>query len=325
MPTHYVIETGSAGHYIIWLFNFSLIMSTSPRRNDLLQARAKSVGDALRAMESAGPDSVAALQLAAWRLRELLPVLRLEAGSAAKVSQRLRKMARRLTKVHLVDAHLRILESLTDIDRTSRQAATRVKNDLRRRKTKASFATVHKKVAADVRRVEKVLTSIAERLQAEGDTSATIREMRWAVKARAARRSTAMKTAMERAGSIYVPGRLHAVRRVVRKLRFGVELLGELAGGVSAADLQGVERAQAGLDEIDDAEALIKRVRRMQAELPPSEARSWQELDALVVAIENRCRRLHGRYMRERGQVLALGSRLGTRGTASGPARRKVS
>ena len=58
---------------------------------------------------------------------------------------------------------------------------------------------------------------------------------------------------------------------------------------------------------------LIDRAREAQASLTPPDINAWRELDALVVALEEDCRRLHGRYMHDREALLALCTRLSGR------------
>src|SRR5262249_8915827 len=56
----------------------------------------------------------------------------------------------------------------------------------------------------------------------------------WALEARLARRAGQLRLAVERAGVLYLPERLHDVRIAVKKLRYAVELW----AAVGAADLK---------------------------------------------------------------------------------------
>ena len=47
---------------------------------------------------------------------------------------------------------------------------------------------------------------------------------------RVARRAASLKAAIDEAGAVYLPERLHAVRIAVKKLRYAVELEHEIAG-----------------------------------------------------------------------------------------------
>jgi hypothetical protein len=55
-----------------------------------------------------------------------------------------------------------------------------------------------------------------------------------------------------------------------------------------------------------DLQMMMDRARRVQAALPPSDTAAWDEIDALIDGIEDDCRRLHARYMRERPALLAI-------------------
>jgi hypothetical protein len=47
----------------------------------------------------------------------------------------------------------------------------------------------------------------------------------------------------------------------------------------------------------------------------------WRELDALVTSVENNCRTLHARYVRDRTALIVLCDRLVTRQDRAEPAR----
>jgi hypothetical protein len=57
----------------------------------------------------------------------------------------------------------------------------------------------------------------------------------------------------------------------------------------------------------------MDRVRQVQASLAPPNIAAWRELDAVTTALENSCRRLHARYMRDRGALEALSEHLAAR------------
>jgi hypothetical protein len=54
-------------------------------------------------------------------------------------------------------------------------------------------------------------------------------------------------------------------------------------------------------------------VRQVQASLAPPNIAAWRELDAVTTLLENSCRRLHARYMRDRAPLEVLGDRLAAR------------
>jgi CHAD domain-containing protein len=123
---------------------------------------------------------------------------------------------------------------------------------------------------------------------------------RWAVDARIAKRAERLRRAMQEAGAVYLADRLHVVRIALKKLRYAVELRDDFAGVRTTPDLSTLKRAQEVLGRMHDLQMLMDRVRRVQVSSPTTDATASDELDHLLRTVEDDCRRLHGRYMRER-------------------------
>jgi CHAD domain-containing protein len=300
-------------------------MPTSTGRNVLLRPRLARMAPLLRRLEQGDPLSIPLVRVALWRLREVLPVLQLGQDVARKLGRRLRQVTRWLGKVRELDAQLVVIDDLAVCDRRVRPAAVRVKHEIRRRRVRLGADALQNKAAADFRRTLRKLASILEHLHLAGDTSAGTRAIGWAVKARMARRAATLKQALGAAGGVYGPGRLREVRLAARKLRFGAELLADIVGGSGVNDLRPVEQMQEALDRLRYTERLIRRVRRLQGALAPPDLKAWQELDAVIANLEDQCRRLHARYVRERPALVALCDRLGARASAPGAPKRKAS
>jgi CHAD domain-containing protein len=120
------------------------------------------------------------------------------------------------------------------------------------------------------------------------------------------------------AGAVYLPGRLHAVRIALKKLRYAVELATEIAGQPTNSVLRSLKRGQNVLGRLHDMQVLIDRVRQVQASLTPPTIAVWRALDTLVTALDNDCRRLHARYMHMRPALEAIAAHLGTPAPVSG-------
>ena len=123
---------------------------------------------------------------------------------------------------------------------------------------------------------------------------------------RAALRAAALSSAIGRAGGLYLPDRLHAVRIAAKKLRYALEVERELRRSRAAARINALKALQDRLGRIHDFEILIDRVRTVQAELAAADRTTSVELDTLVRELESQCREGHAAYMGERAGILEI-------------------
>ena len=91
-----------------------------------------------------------------------------------------------------------------------------------------------------------------------------------------------------------------------------------------AADVRTLVRSHTLLAELDDLQTLIDCIRQVQSTLATPDLKAWRDLDALVISLENRCRGLHARYVRERTALEALCDRLVAHAPAAASPKRKV-
>ena len=124
--------------------------------------------------------------------------------------------------------------------------------------------------------------------------------------ARAARRAVRLQSAIESAGSIYLPDRLHAVRIAVKKLRYALELGHRPGRSRASTHLRTLKGAQDLLGRMHDLEVLIARVRAVQGAPAAPTLSLSADLDRLVRHLETECRQLHGQYMSMRKALLTI-------------------
>ena len=299
-------------------------MPVSPRRYDLLGSRLRAFTRALPRIKSGDARAVGRAWTASRRLRELLPVLQLDGPTAEKLTVRIRRVTRRLRDVRQSDVLLALLDELDATDRRGRLARGRVRDDVQRLSERARAELFRRKIGNDVRRLSEKLASVLKALSVEKDDPARTRGLDWAAKARAARRATDLKDAMNSAGAVYLPARLDAVRASLSKLRYGAELASEAGGSVAAGDVRMLARVQTLLGRLDESQKLIDRARHVQGSLATPDLKAWRDLDSLIVSLENRCRGLHARYVRERSALVALCDRLVARSPVDRSVKRKV-
>jgi CHAD domain-containing protein len=255
--------------------------------------------------------------VASRRLRELLPILELDSDTIRKMNRRLRKLARRLGGVREIDVLTQLLEELQGARLAPLRALRRVGDEVREARDEAMSRFSHKSIAEAFHRAHRKLEHIAEKLEEIDDRGSRGRSWRWAIDARVSRRAAALKTAINDAGSMYMPERLHTVRLALKKLRYGVELSCDAGGVAEAADIRLLKRGQDFLGLLRDRQVLIDRVRQVQASLDPPDMTAWRELDALVLSLEHSCRGIHARYLQNQNRLLVLCDRFGGRGNAS--------
>ena len=134
----------------------------------------------------------------------------------------------------------------------------------------------------------------------------------WAVETRLARRAARLQQSIDGAGALYAAGPLHEVRIAIKKLRYAAELLDEIGRRRLTAVIVTLKGAQDMLGRLHDLEVLLAWARHAQATLDPPDVGGWSALGVLARAVENDCRMLHARYMRERGDLLAIAIQLGS-------------
>ncbi|MQA31349.1 MAG: CHAD domain-containing protein [Luteitalea sp.] len=293
-------------------------MSGFTSRNELLASRLPRFTRALHGVEKGSVNAIHRTRVASRRLREVLPVLQLDSDVSSKLSKKLRKVTRRLGSVRELDVLLILIDQLRESGRHPSRALTLVKVNVAQARQRMSAELTAKGMSEHLRRAARKLGRVLDALQSSEDTAAQARAMRWAVDARIARRAAALRTAIGEAGQVYLAERLHAVRITMKKLRYGVELAAEAGGRQDQSDLRALKRGQELLGRMHDLQVLIDRVRLVQGDLTPPNLVVWRELDTLVTVLEEGCRRLHGRYMRERPALVALCDRLRTKTQSAG-------
>jgi CHAD domain-containing protein len=301
----------------------STIMRQPASRSELLKRRLDAFS---RALSGLSRDDVRALhraRVASRRLRELMPVLQFEPATARKLSRRLRKVTLRLGAVRELDVMLMSIDEL-HVSRRGRGAALgRVGVSVSKDRDRARKRLADRMPTAMKRLVRKLeRRHAALQVEEAGMTRADARRWRWAVDALVARRAARLTEAMEKAGAVYLPDRLHVVRVALKKLRYATELAQEASGTRDIARLRLLKRGQDVLGRIHDLHLLMDRVRDVQASLTPPTLVEWRDLDALIASLEDDCRRLHARYMALREALATTAGTSQTRARGSGGARR---
>jgi CHAD domain-containing protein len=260
-------------------------------------------------------DALHHTRVAARRLRELLPVLGLKADTARRLNRGLKKVTRELGAVRQLDVLALLIRELARDSRYSPTALTRVSTAVEHERD-----AVHRRLAAKLplaklqriaRRLER---AVKERHAKNGGRphreSGSKQAWLWAVDARATRRAATLRAAIDAAGALYEPARLHKIRIAVKKLRYASELGLEARHRRATADIDTLKSAQDVLGRLHDLQVLITCVGGVQASLSPPNLPAFHDLESLVRALEEDCRALHARYVHDRTRLLAIADQM---------------
>ncbi|HJZ75067.1 MAG TPA: CHAD domain-containing protein [Vicinamibacterales bacterium] len=300
-------------------------MSHSTTRSELLRRRLDQLTRALPGFEQGDVRALHRARVASRRLRELAPVLQLDHAASRKLSRRLRKLTSHLGTVRELDVLMLGIDEMHEARRVQSGALARVGVAVSKERDRARRRMFARAPIQDTWRLTRKLERVGAQLKKieASESRAATREWKWGVDARLERRAARLVTAVQDAGTVYIPERLHVVRIALKKLRYAFELASDVNAVRADADLRAFKRAQDLLGRMHDLQVLIERVRQVQASLVPPNIAVWRELDALMVSLEDDCRRLHARYMRTREDLAAIAARLADiRVSTSGSAQR---
>jgi CHAD domain-containing protein len=298
-------------------------MAASTQRHDLLRKRLDAFSKSLPGVEKGDVAALHHTRVASRRLRELLPVLQLDHAVAEKLGRRLRKVTARLGTVRELDVLLILIDELHESRRHEPSSLARIADVVGRERDHAREKLLGKKLSMRdfkqiARKLGRAVDTLKELDEAPPDGRSNAHGWRWALDARIARRASSLRDAVHAAGTVYLPERLHTVRIAVKKLRYALELSAEVAGIRSTPELRTLKRAQELLGRLHDLHVLLDRVRQVQASLKPPNVAVWGELGRLTASIEDTCRRLHARYMRERAALETISDQLAARPRRAG-------
>lgn len=268
-------------------------MSAATDLRSVLKRRVKALETHLPAALEGDPRSLHRARVASRRLREVLPLI---STTGSKDRKRVRRLTVSLGRVREMDVALELLGSdeLAGVTPRPTLAEARQHLQMAREKRRAKM----------LRRVEKLNLDKLGRALARFQEDASSEEADWprVLAGRIARRVTALRRALEAAGAIYVPERLHAVRIAAKKLRYTLEIAGELGIREAATAAAVVRRTQVTLGSLQDRTVLLRQLR---ADADEAAAAARNDLAPLERELETSARELHAQFLSQRGALLA--------------------
>ena len=231
-------------------------------------------------------------RVASRRLRESVPVL--SAGLKGSKSNKARRKIRRLTgalgMVRELDVALKVVDELAQTG-VPRAAIDELRAHVLAERQKRRDVMLERLDAVDTDKLTRRLTSVADAV-----THAETEHWREVLGKRLLKRAKRLASAVEEAGHLYAPERLHQVRIATKKLRYGLEVASEGGAKAASALVRVLKRTQELLGRIQDLRVLHEHVAEIQAQ-PNGHRVPRSAFDTIAHRIEDACRRLHGRYV----------------------------
>ena len=279
---------------------------------DALQKRLDAFTERADRIHDGDIEALHQTRVASRRLRELLPLVGLNADAARKLSRRLKKVTRELGAVRELDVSALLTRDLCQDPAYSSTALTRVAAAVGDARDAEREQLAKKLPLGKLRRLANRIEQAIKDREADRPrrNHRTGREWTWAVDARTARRAARLGAAIDAAGALYDAARLHDVRVALKKLRYAVELTMESRQRRENADAVALKDAQDLLGRVHDLEVLLTATRDVQGSQSSLNWTLSREFESLSSALETNCRTLHGRYMHDRTRLRAIAERL---------------
>ena len=260
-----------------------------------------------RLLPSAHSGDVSAIhqaRVATRRLREALPLV--TRGSRRR---KLKKIASRLTRalgsVRELDVAVLNLDELASDVSLPTEGINHLRVIINEERQRQWADMVRQIDRVDLDRFERKALAAARRAMERAGEQSDPWRLRAVIK-RASRRALTLQSAIDNAGGIYLPDRLHQVRIAVKKLRYTLEIAKELSRSRASARLRTLKNVQDLLGRMHDLDVLIMRIRALQGSDRAPTFKVSAELDRLVRRTETECRQLHVRYMGFKKKLLEL-------------------
>jgi CHAD domain-containing protein len=261
---------------------------------ELLRRRTRALKRHLPAALAGDGRGVHQARIATRRLREAVPVLTtgLKGSKASNARRKIRRLTRALGTVRELDVTLHILDELARTGTLPRTGIEDVRAHVIAERDRRREVMLERLEHVNADKLDRRLASVADAVEGSEDDA-----WREVLGTRLLKRGRLLNTAIDDAGQMYGPERLHAVRIAAKKLRYALELAADSGAASAGPHVRTIKRVQDMLGRLHDLQILQTHVAAVQA--APSADRPGMNaaLDALAHHLEEECRHLHGRYL----------------------------
>ncbi|RPI56921.1 MAG: CHAD domain-containing protein [Acidobacteria bacterium] len=285
-------------------------MNVSTSRDRLWQKRLNELSAVWPDFMSGRTTGLHKTRVASRRIREALPIVAVAAppDKVKKLDKRMRSLTRTLGPIRELDVELALLEDRAASDGSSGRALEIVRREIASRRQALRKELEDDAPISDLKKLLKKLERVAggKGTKPRGHKAARRIEVEWrgVLAARLMRRAKRVGAALEDAGPLYAPDRLHAVRISTKKLRYALEIARDAGAAGVAPLLKVLKRHQERLGHLHDLQMLLKHVR--ETETSPGAGSRMNEFAAYADSLERECRRLHAVFVDHRGELTTV-------------------
>jgi CHAD domain-containing protein len=288
-------------------------MNTSTSRDRLWRKRLNELSAVWPDFISGRVSGLHKTRVASRRIREALPIVGATASPAKvkKLNKKMRALTRSLGPIRELDVELTILEDKSRAEGVPGRAIEMVRREVASRRQALQNELKDHAPVGDLKKLLKKLERVGKREEDKGKKGGRQHadakfEAQWrgVLATRLMRRAKSVAMALEHAGPLYVPERIHDVRISTKKLRYALEIARD--AGVTAASplVRILKRHQERLGALHDLQMLLKHVR--EAEALPGVGSRVNDLTAYADSLDRECRRLHAGFVEHRAELVSV-------------------
>jgi CHAD domain-containing protein len=243
-------------------------------------------------------------RVASRRIREALPVVSVCApqSKVKKLNKKMRALTRYLGPIRELDVELDILDDASKTNGVPGRVIEMVRREIAAKRQALRHELAENAPVGDVKKLIRQLERVSKREEGKRKKDSEY-EARWrsALAARMLRRAKSLADAVDQAGPLYAPERIHAVRVSTKKLRYAIEIAKDAGVPGAAVLIRTLKKQQDRLGRLHDLQALLKHVR--EADTSPSIGARVNDLTAYADSLERDCRRLHAAFVERREEL----------------------
>ncbi len=243
-------------------------------------------------------------RVASRRIREALPVVGVCAPPAKvrKLNKKMRQLTRYLGPIRELDVELDILQDLPPDRDVPGRAIEIVRREIASKRQELRQELAENAPISDLKKLIRKLERVGNREEGNGKRDRKF-EAQWrgVLAARLLRRAKTLRTALDEAGPLYAPDRIHTVRIATKKLRYALEIAQEAGLPRAGVLVKIMKKQQERLGRLHDLQSLLKHVR--EAQTSPNVGSRINDLSAYADLLERDCRRLHAGFLEHRHEL----------------------